>query len=147
MNVQLLNSELRDSITEISAEMLGLEGITENATNQLDTSSASMHLPIKIEQTEYVVGLVASEQNSQRIMAAMLGMEDGEEEFDMEEINDSIGEMINLIGGRLKGKLNEHGVAASLETPVAANPIHPNEGQFQFSHPNVTFWAFLGSPT
>lgn len=113
----LLDPSLWSSTEEIVSELLGVcvEKRTECPLNAMECEGSQ--LAMKIDGALFEIGILSKPGSAEQISNMMLGLEDDEESLTGEEILDAIGELANMIAGRIKGNLANDGRTVELATP------------------------------
>jgi CheY-specific phosphatase CheX len=117
MPTDCLNRVLVASTSEIAIELLGVDVEQSEIQCVLPSECQGSGLTLKIDGHSYEIGIVTKRDSSQQISKAMLGLGDDDEPLEDDELLDAIGELVNMIAGRVKGKLSDEGGVVELATP------------------------------
>lgn len=143
MPLEFFGSVLTSSTEEIFSELLGVvvEHLDGEAGVQLDCCGS--RLALKIEGQPYEIGIVSELGCAQQISKTMLGLDDDDEALMGEELVDAIGELANMIAGRIKGKLSEEGESVELATPQSLDQENIPGRQLRFQNSEFEFSVYL----
>ena len=118
INALDLKTFVMNSVNDVFGTMLSMR--VENVEAQLqEVAEEGNHIVGSVGFAGLVMGNVnvfVGNDFARRMTAAMLGMEEDEIESD-EEVHDVVGELCNMIGGNLKSKLCDAGMACNLSIP------------------------------
>lgn len=138
-----LHPVLIDSTSEIAAEFLGME-VTQGETVCVPSSECQgSGLTLKIDEHPYEIGIISNAGCAQSISKAMLCLGDDDEPLAEDELLDAIGELVNMIAGRVKGKICESGGVVELSTPQVLDLETFSPQGLQFHNSDFQFSIFL----
>ncbi len=118
----------------VSSSALGLEPAPQDEAQRPDHGVCGSVLSLSSEQNTTCVGLSSTADGCRRLAGAMLGMDAAElESLSPEDVQDSIGELVNILAGALKTALAAEDGALSLGLPLfiegAWGPIRRTQGR------------------
>lgn len=138
-----LDPILQSSAEEITAELLGVD-VTRRTGREVNLADwHGSKLGLNIDGSQYEIGILSKAGCATQITNMMLGMED--ESISGEEIVDALGEMTNMIAGRLKDKICSDGGAVQLSTPELLNEENLPEQLLEFYNEAFGFSVFISS--
>lgn len=114
---ECLDPVLIASTSEIVVELLGVDVEQGAVECVMPSECQGSGLTLQINDHPYEIGIMSKPGCAQQISKAMIGLGDDDEALSDEELLDAIGEMVNMIAGRVKGKLVEDGGVVELATP------------------------------
>lgn len=118
INALDLKTFVTNSVNDVFDTMLSMEVKSVEAQLQ-EVAEDGNHIVGSVGFAGLVMGNVnvfVGHRFARLMTAAMLGMEEDEIESD-DEVHDVVGELCNMIGGDLKSKLCDAGMACSLSIP------------------------------
>ena len=110
---------LVDKFQEVSASALGIESCAVTASDGGGVKGElGGFIPMVGEDTAVQIAVISSENNCRDLSALLLGMEPEEaSELSEEDIDDGIGEFMNIIAGSMKTEMVQYDSSTKLGLP------------------------------
>jgi hypothetical protein len=116
------------SASDIAQQALSMDGCTVTDRGaRLPTGLCGSYIPLVGDEDSIHIGLVASEAGCQTLARALLCMTE-DEKLPPADVADALGEILNMMAGNLKRRVNEKIPSLALGLPIFINgSIEPTE--------------------
>lgn len=139
-----INTILTSATREVISGMFGIDATRQTSTSDLSSGFHGAKLPFRINNFTYEIGIVSDPQEAIKITNLMFGLED--ETWSEEEIIDALGEIANLIAGRIKAMFFGDGICVELSTPQDLGKNSPLPTQLlEFKNSTIEFSVFMNA--
>lgn len=138
-----LRPVIKSSTVEIMGELLCVDVEHGNECSITSQDCHGTRLDICIDGRGYEFGVISKLRCARKISRAMLGLDENDEPLSGSDLTDAIGELANMIAGRIKGKLSQEGGAVALSTPESVNFESVPAQRLRFHNSNFEFSVFL----
>lgn len=141
MQTSQLNTILESSTQEIFSEMLGINAQRHAESQRIAIACHGSRLELMINGYPYEIGILSEAEGANTIANLMYGLDD--ELWSSDEIVDAMGEMANLIAGRVKAKLSRDDIKIELSTPQSLDGGFADKQLLEFHDSTIEFSVFM----